>query len=104
MEHTVKIRWLREKLKELSVRQRLAKLGRKTVHKQGEAEAARRLLKVAEPASCENMVWTNQLMITAMLNRYHMLRGSEYRHGCGKGREYWYQQESDRLTQELAKV
>lgn len=103
MENTKKVRWLKALIKEMAVRQHLCKLGRKTVHCQDEAKAARETVKLSAE-SCGFEVIKNAAKITAMLNLYAELRGKEHRHGIPKGWEYLYERALTGLREEQAKV
>jgi hypothetical protein len=86
---------IKQLLKSYAVIQRKAKRARKTTIPAVEREA---LLK--EIGSSYPNVMSRRIEITAALNFYHELRGSEFRHGIRKGTEYEYK---DRLNSLRAK-
>ena len=79
------IREIKQLLKSYAVIQRKAKRARKTTIPNAEREA---LLKEIQ-SSYPNVMY-RKIEITAALNFYHELRGSEFRHGIREGTEFDY--------------
>ena len=82
---------LRDRIKDLAAEQKLLKRARKTTLPKGQWEGIRKELGrdrdwTPQSAALESDV--NKLRITACLNLYHELRGSEYRHNAGG---YYYE-------------
>lgn len=106
----VRMYMIREKIKDLAVEQTLLKRARKTKMPKEQWEAIR--VELGRPKGREGeRSWTpqdaafeaaaNKLRITAYLNLYHEIRGSEYRH-AGEG--YWYEKTVEAIRDELKKI
>lgn len=76
---------LRDRIKDLADKQKLLKRARKTKMPKGQWEGIRKQLgrdREWTPAMAAYEADENTLRITACLNLYHELRGSEYRHNA----------------------
>jgi hypothetical protein len=106
------IKSLKEKIKGLASGQRTLKTLRKTtiseelrkelLSKAGMTETWKVMDEV--PYKAWSTVETRRTEITACLNLYHELRGSEYRHGIEKGSEYFYEKTIANIRKDLAKA
>ena len=105
------IKILKEKIKTLSSKQRSLKLLRKTslpqerraalIAETGMTEWAKETLETISYRAWST-VESRRTEITACLNLYHELRGSEHRHGIDKASEYYYEKTLASLRKELA--
>lgn len=92
-----KIMKLKSRIKELAAEQKLLKMARKTTIPKDQWEKIRLELGRARdwtPEFASYEVGSNTTRITACLNLYHELRGSNHRH---KAEGYYYEK---RLTEE----
>ena len=107
MENTVKIRALKEKIKDLADEQHLLKKARKTTMPKDQWEAIRVELGRARDWTPVDAAWqasSNSMRITACLNYYHELRGSDFRHNVDPHIKYYYDKYMTELKAELAKI
>lgn len=105
------IKILKEKIKSLSSKQRSLKLLRKT-----SLSPERRAALIAEvgmtdwmketPETVSYRAWstveTRRTEITACINLYHELRGSEHRHGVDETSRYYYEKALANIRKEIA--
>ncbi len=108
MENTAKIRALKEKIKMLSELQTKTKQARKTSLPKKEWEALKDDILKSISYRYNRDIWDHSFAtsyarmrkgeITACLNLYHELRGSEYRHA---GNDYWYRDAMHSLRADL---
>lgn len=92
MDITMVIRTLRERIKDLASKQRPLKRARKTKILSAERDALLKLCGMAPDTSLGHAAWEVQrrkAVITACINLYHELRGSEYRHNPGCPKWLW---------------
>lgn len=88
-----KVAKLKERIKALSEMQKLLKIARKTKMPKDQWEAIRVKLgkyKDWTPLEAASDAYVNTYRITACINLYHELRGSEYRHNVQACDKYYY--------------
>ena len=106
------IKNLKERIKSLSAKQRPLKLLRKTLLPQDRRVALlaetgmTEAWKGLDPEDLSHRAWgwvaVRRLEITAALNLYHELRGSEHRHGVEEVDRYHYDKALGEIRKELA--
>lgn len=106
------IKILKERIKTLSSKQRSLKLLRKTtlpVERKAallEETGLTGSLKSEDAQALSYRAWSTvedrRLEITACINIYHELRGSQYRHGVDKTALYYYEKTVARIRKETA--
>ena len=94
METREAIHAIKDRIKELAVLQHKAKRARKTTIPSEERNSL--MSECGIENSAATYVFYKKAEITALLNFYHELRGSEYRHDVRKGLEYYYDEEIKR--------
>jgi hypothetical protein len=95
---------IKERIKTLSANQTLAKRARKTTIPYGELyEIKKKLGGLKKDWWCaQGYVADHRIEITALLNFYHEIRNSEYRHGICLGTKWYYDRQYDKLKNEFA--
>ncbi len=104
------IKNLKERIKNLSSKQRPLKLLRKTLLPEDRRTALLAETGMAEtwkdkgaiPYRAWVLVEDRRVEITACLNLYHELRGSEHRHGIDEQSRYYYEKMLAGVRKELA--
>lgn len=104
------IKNLKEKIKSLSSKQRPLKLLRKTLLPEDRRTALLAETGMTEtwkdrdaiPYQAWSLVGCRRIEITACLNLYHELRGSEHRHGIDEQSQYYYEKTLAGIRKELA--
>jgi hypothetical protein len=110
--HAAAIKALKTKIKDLASKQRSLKLLRKTTlppERRTALLAETGMVKAWEGRDVEgisysawSLVETRRTEITAAINLYHELRGSEHRHGVDEQSGYYYEKTLATLRKELA--
>lgn len=101
-----KVAKLKERIKELAEKQKLFKMARKTKMPKDQWESIRIKLGKSKdwtPLDAASDAYVNTYRITACINLYHELRGSEYRHNVQECDRYYYNKRQQEERDLLAK-